>query len=120
MMSQREIILKYIDDKYGAKPDYLWKKHPNDAVLRHDKKGKWFALVMKIKKEKLGIKGDSTTHILNLKIQPEFIGTLRLSKGFLPAYHMNKEHWVSILLDNTVAIEEIESLIDTSYELTKK
>ncbi len=48
------------------------------------------------------------------------IGSLRLSKGFLPAYHMNKEHWITILLDGSVEREKIKQLIDLSYELTEK
>ena len=35
-------------------------------------------------------------------------------------YHMNKEHWISILLDGTVPIEKIYDLIDVSYDLKGK
>jgi predicted DNA-binding protein (MmcQ/YjbR family) len=41
-----------------------------------------------------------------------------MKAGFLPAYHMNKEHWLTVLLDNTVPEKEIYELIDDSYELT--
>ena len=45
-------------------------------------------------------------------------GSLRRGQGFLPAYHMNRENWVSVLLDGTVPEEEIKRLIELSYELT--
>lgn len=48
------------------------------------------------------------------------IGGLRKEEGILPAYHMNKEHWITVLLDGTVEKEEICNLIDISFELTIK
>ena len=40
-----------------------------------------------------------------------------MNKGFLKAYHMNKEHWVTIIL-NEVDQNKIKELIDLSYDLT--
>ena len=74
---------------------------------------------MNVPKEKLGINENDSVDVLDLKAPPEIIGSLRLSKGFLPAYHMNKEHWVSILLDGSVPIAQIYELIDSSFDLTK-
>lgn len=119
-MTKRDDIFKYAKEKYGTKPDFPWKQYPTYAVLRHNSSDKWYSLVMNVEKEKLGLKGEGSVDILDLKAPPELIGSLRQNKGFLPAYHMNKEHWITILLDGSVAMEEIYSLIDTSYELTKK
>ena len=47
------------------------------------------------------------------------IGGLRKDEGILPAYQMNKEHWISVLLDGTVEKEKICDLIDISYDLTR-
>ena len=80
---------------------------------------KWYGIVMKIEKEKLGLEGKGEVDILNVKCPPEMIGSLRLTQGFLPAYHMNKEHWITILLDGKVGKEKIKQWIDLSYELTK-
>ena len=60
-----------------------------------------------------------SNNVLNVKGDPNLIGALREKKGFLPAYHMNKENWISILLDDTVPEEEIKSLIRFSYQLTE-
>lgn len=118
-MIKRDHIFNYVAQTYHVKPDFPWKDSYN-AVLRHHNTHKWFGLVMNVKQTQLGLKGDTKIDILNIKAQPELIGSLRLSKGFLPAYHMNKEHWVTILLDGSVSIKEIQTLIDTSYNLTKK
>jgi len=47
------------------------------------------------------------------------VSILRQSSPFLPAYHMNKTHWLTILLDQGVESEEIFKLLDWSYDLTK-
>lgn len=52
--------------------------------------------------EKLSINKDGMVNIINLKNIPEMLGGLRKDEGILPAYHMNKEHWITILLDGTV------------------
>ena len=75
---------------------------------------------MEVKKSVLGFDDQQIVDILNVKCYPEIIGDLRLSKGFYPAYHMNKEHWLTILLDDCVDMKQIKELIDISYELTKK
>lgn len=57
--------------------------------------------------------------VINLKCDPELIGSLRLKSGFHAAYHMNKEKWISIRLDGSVVDSEIKSLIELSFELTR-
>ena len=38
----------------------------------------------------------------------------------VPAYHMNKRHWISVILDGGMADEDIDMLIEDSYRLTRK
>ncbi|ELI8009298.1 MmcQ/YjbR family DNA-binding protein, partial [Yersinia enterocolitica] len=45
-------------------------------------------------------------------------GSLRKKDGILPAYHMNKEHWVSVLLSSSLSPNEIHELLADSHELT--
>lgn len=116
--SPRASITKYVGDKYRVEPDYLWAKFPDYAVLRHRGSGKWFALLMKVPKDKLKLEGSGEVDVVNVKCKPEIVGSLRMMQGYLPAYHMNKEHWLTILLDGTVAEKEICEMIDNSYELT--
>lgn len=118
--SLRKEVLEYVEKKYNVKAEYPWMKSPEYAVLRHSDNNKWFALVMDISKEKLGINEQELVDVINVKCDPTLIGSLRLKEGFFAAYHMNKEHWITIILDRTVNIDEIYELIDLSYDLTKK
>ncbi len=114
----REEIFEYVKNEYNTIPEYLWHKYPLYAVLKHNN-NKWYGIIMNISKEKLGLEGKEEIDIIDIKCSAELIGSLRLSKGFLPAYHMNKEHWITILLDGSVEKEKIKQLIDLSYELTE-
>ena len=44
---KREEIFQYVKEQYGTEPEYLWKKDPDSAVLRH-KNGKWYAIIMAV------------------------------------------------------------------------
>lgn len=114
----REEIFKFAEDYFGTKPEYPWEDTPEAAVLRNKNK-KWYGLLMSVQKNRLGLDGEEKTDILNVKCDPILIGSLRLEKGFLPAYHMNKTHWITILTDE-VSKEQITDLISLSYELTQK
>lgn len=112
----RQTVFEWIKRKYGTDPDYPWKD--SNAVLRHRENKKWFALIMEVGRDKLGLPEEGTVDVMNVKCDPMLIGSLRTQPGFLPAYHMNKDQWISILLDGTAPEEEIKSLITMSYELT--
>ncbi|ASK26421.1 MmcQ/YjbR family DNA-binding protein [Neisseria chenwenguii] len=108
-----------IAERYGAEPQYLWAKYPDYAVFRHaGGKRKWFAVYLPVPAEKIGRKGGAVP-LLNLKCPPETVGALRQMRGFLSAYHMNKEHWVSAVLGEADD-ELIWPLIAESRRLTEK
>lgn len=79
--------------------------------------GKWYAIIMRVKRQILGLDGEGFVDVMNVKCDPILVGSLRMKNGFLPAYHMNKDKWISILLDGSVTKEEILPLIDESYNL---
>ena len=114
----REELETYIPKTYNAKQDFPWVKYPTYEVFRHADSKKWFALIMNLPKEKLGIAGVGTLDVINLKCAPDLIGSLRIEKGFFPAYHMNKEHWITAVLDGSVPDDKIKMLLDMSYKLT--
>jgi predicted DNA-binding protein (MmcQ/YjbR family) len=118
-MATRKAIIAYVKSQYGIEPDYPWAKNPNYAILRHKNSRKWFAAIVDIAKEKLGLEGDKVVDVLNLKCDPLLIGPLRKEPGIYPAYHMNKEHWISILLDSPIPKAKVFGLIDISYGMTK-
>jgi len=115
----RSNVLKYVKNKYRTEPDYPWRSHPSYAVLRHANNKKWYGVVMSVARNSLGLPGKGQIDVMNLKCRPELIGALRLTPGFLPAYHMNKEHWLTVVLDGSVPENEIFDLIDLSFYLTK-
>lgn len=115
-----EIILKYIKEKYDVEPEFLWEKSPENAVFRHKKTLKWFGALLVAKKKSLDIDGEGSAEILDLKCDPILIGTLIDGKRYLPGYHMNKEHWITLVLDSSIPTYEIFDLIDMSFELTEK
>lgn len=111
----RKELFDYVKKIYHTDPDYPWAD--KNAVLRHRKNRKWYGLVMEVGKDKLGLSGDGAMDILNIKCDPLLISSLRLQPGFFPAYHMNKEQWISIQLDR-VPEETIKNLLSLSWEMT--
>ena len=113
------ILSSHIQQHYGIEPEYPWAKFPDYAVFRHCHHRKWFAVLMNIEAHKIGLNTTKTIWVLNVKAKPEEIGSIRMIKGVYPAYHMNKEHWLSLNLaeiDDTLLYE----LLDESFSLTFK
>lgn len=115
--TQRDRITQKILDIYGIQPEYLWANSPDSAVFRHPGSQKWFGLVMHVEKKRLHLIGDEAVDVLDIKCDPILIGSLRREPGFLPAYHMSKDFWISILLDGTVPDDRIMPLLGMSYDL---
>lgn len=111
-------VITYVVKKYGVQPEYLWKKYPSFAVLRHPENRKWFGLVMQVEKMQLGLSGQGKEDIMDVKLDPKEVEFRQATLGILPAYHMNKTNWLSIRL-NEVDSKQICDLIDASYQLTK-
>jgi predicted DNA-binding protein (MmcQ/YjbR family) len=118
-MVTREDIYVYVKDNYNTEPDYPFEDSPKAAVLRHRINRKWYGLIMDVSYNTVGISKDGMIDIINIKLDPEMIIQLSSQKGFCPAYHMNKTHWITIVLDGSVRDDEIFNLIDLSYDLTK-
>ena len=115
-LSQRQRVTEYIRDRYAAEAEYLWAKYPNYAVFRQPASRKWFALVMDIPRNRLGLEGDGDVDIMDVKCGSLMVGSLLAQDGFLPAYHMSKSSWISVLLDETVPDEQIYPLLELSYD----
>lgn len=116
----RQDILQYADENYSTQAEYLWADTPTAAVLRHSTNRKWYAVLMEVRRERLGLSGEGVVDVLNVKCDPLLIGSLLKSNGFLPAYHMSKAHWISILLDGSAPLEDILPLVDLSFQMTEK
>jgi predicted DNA-binding protein (MmcQ/YjbR family) len=111
-------FMQFILEQYSVEPDYPWMKNPNFAVFRHSNNQKWFALIMDIPRSRLGLPGDELLDVVNLKCDPLLIGSLRSEPGFFPAYHMNKDSWITVSLDNKADADKLKMLLDMSYTAT--
>ena len=114
----RKELEGYILDTYGIEPDYPWKDQPDYAVFRHPANRKWFALIMRIPVDRIGRKGSDLIDVVNLKCETVLIGSLLAGSGINPAYHMNKDHWITAALDGSAGDERIGMLLDLSFSLT--
>ena len=57
---------------------------------------------------------------VNVKVAPEWRDFWRNAyQSVIPAYHLNKEHWNSIILDGSIPPQEIKRMIAESYDLVK-
>ena len=111
-------IFDYVKTRYNTVPDYPW--HDANAVLRHADNRKWYGLVMEVGRDKIGLSGDGTVDVINVKCDPEWRDFWRCAyQSVLPAYHMNKEHWNSIILDGSIPDQDVKRMIGESYDLCR-
>lgn len=108
-MRTRDDVLKRcleLPDTYADQPF----RDKNWTVARHRGNAKVFAWVF----EREG------NVWVNVKCDPEWRDALRQRfASVVPAYHLNKTHWNSIILDGTVPDEDVRSMLMESYELTR-
>lgn len=112
----RQELFKWVKKKYNTDPEYPW--NDENAVLRHSDNKKWYGAILQVSRNKLGLSGTEKADVLNVKCDPLLIGSFRTQDGFFPAYHMNKENWISILLGEPRLDDSIRNLLALSYELT--
>jgi predicted DNA-binding protein (MmcQ/YjbR family) len=112
----KEELFAWIRAEFEVEPDYPW--NDGNAVLRHRENNKWFGLVMSVQRAKLGLSGNGAIDVLNIKGDPDLICFLRTQKGYLPAYHMNKNSWITIVLEDFKLEDEIKNLVSSSFKET--
>ena len=76
-----------------------------------------FGRVLRRTQSKLGLKEEGSVDIINVKCEPDMVGLLTQTYGFLPGYHMNKKYWITMLLDGSVSEAKILDFLDMSYDL---
>ena len=113
-------ILSYAKAKYNDEPEYLWNDLPDAAVIRRKDTKKWYVLLMTILPKRLGLEGDEPIEIVDLRFDVDELLLKIDGTRYFPGYHMNKKHWITILLDGSVTLAEIQEYIDKSYALAKK
>ena len=114
----KQAYLALCRELYGTVPDFPFDDWNESAVLRHSDSQKWYGIVMRIPRRKLGIASDELVDVVNLKLPTEMFGSFSPADGVYPAYHMNKLHWISVLLPDAQD-DLIAFLTGVSYEATK-
>lgn len=105
----RKQLIEYCIKLRDVYEDYPF--HDNNwTVMRHKGNKKSFACIY----ERQG-------HIwVNVKCDPEWREFWRSAfESVIPAYHMNKNHWNSIIIDGNIPADDIKRMIEESYILTK-
>ncbi len=115
----KDAVFAYIKKKYKVSPEYPWKRYPDNAVFRHGDNNKWFALVMEVNRDKLGQETSDVIPVINLKVDDLFYRDMLIQQhGIVPAYHMNKQQWITVFLDGSVKQDQVFDLIDASFLAT--
>ena len=117
---QAKDIIRYISEKYDNELEFLWEKSPDCAIARRHDNKKWYLVIMTVKKDRLGFDSADEIEIIDLRAQTDDIPLLLKSRKIYPGYHMNKKHWITIVLDDSLPVMEIYKLLDESYELANK
>ena len=124
----KEDILSYIENLDGAFYDMPFKGDFSTTVLRRKNAKKsgnsWFGAVIAAPEKyflRYGVPVPEDRTVLCLKCPPDLQPFLcaEYAGRIMPAYHMNKTHWISIVIYSDVPREEIEKLIVLSYDITK-
>lgn len=107
-------------DRYNISADYPFEEDFETGIFRHADNRKWFAIAMNIPKKRLGLSGEEAIDVVNFKCAPEVIESIvGMEGGVYPAYHMNKTHWLTVVLEECDGAT-ISWLLNISYDLTRK
>ena len=113
-------LMEYCERKFGTEPEAPWEDSPDAYTFKTAKRNKWYALFMTIPYKSLGLAAKGTLDVVNIKLPPEKVLDLIDRVHFYPAYHMNKKHWITIVLDKEVDEPLVQQLLDESYGLVEK
>ena len=108
-------IIETAQTEWSEEPEFLWEKFPDYAVLRRKDTNKWYALVARLPSDKVGDKSNELIEIVNLR---RTVGMEGLR--FLPAYHMNKKTWTTIVLDGMMPLSKIVTFLVASRNEAKR
>ncbi len=107
-MRERKEVIEFCLSLSGTYEDYPF-RDDNWTVMRHKSNRKMFASIY----QRLG------KIWVNVKCDPNIMHMWRsMYEAVVPAYHMNKQHWNSIILDGTISTDDIKNMIYDSYILT--
>ena len=115
---QAKEVIKYIEEKYNDKLEFLWEKFDDNAIWRNKQNNKWYGVLLTLSKRKLGIESDDIVEVIDLRYPKDNIESILDNIKIFPGYHMNKKSWITIKLDESLDTKDIFKLIDDSYNLS--
>ena len=139
ILPQSNRIARRVLSEFGEKPVFPFKKTEGAGVFENPDNGKWYGLIMEVDRNKLkkpetlsggkargssqnpGSAEDVPKHMteaMNVKVRPETVPELTKREGIYECYHMNKKHWVTVVLEDEVPDEDIMSLLRESRSFT--
>ena len=118
-MLTRDDLFRHAAETYGDTPEYLWQRDPRSCVLRHPQNARWYAVFLSVAGSKLGLKDNSPVDIMDIKLPPDDTALLTAEQGLIPAYHMNKKHWLTVVLDGSGEDTLVLHLLQKSWEITR-
>lgn len=106
-------LVDYCLSRKGALQEFPF--GPDPAVIKVG--GKMFALIT-VPKE-AGDPGDDQDPVrISLKCDPIIAANLREEHECVqPGYHLNKEHWNTVIADGSLQMDDLRMMIDHSYDL---
>ena len=115
------LVIGYVREQFGGELEYLWeKKFPGNAVWRRADNKKWYGIMFSVSRRKFGMDSDEKTEAIDVRAAPGTLPSLINGTTHFPGWHMNKRHWLTVLLDGSVPAQDIFPLIDASYALAAK
>lgn len=115
--SQTERIIEHVRNTYKDELEFLWPKFPDNAIWRKKTNGKWYGLIMTVRGYKLGLDTEKKLEIMDLRMDPSKKDNILSKKGCFPAWHMNKNSWYTIILNDSMTDKDIYKSIRESYDL---
>ena len=116
-MTKQEFV-DFCSTTLCTEPDYPFDNDFETTVFRHGDNRKWYAVVMRVSRRKFGIDNDEVIDVVNLKLPTEMFGSFGKTDGVYPAYHMNKLHWISVLLPDAQS-DLVQFLTNVSFDATR-
>lgn len=110
----RNQLIDFIADEYGIVPEYLWENDPAACIFRNPHNRKWFAIIMRVRRRSLGQDSDEFVDIIDFKAQN---ADQNADPRLLSGYHMNKRHWLTIILDDAKEQNFVFDQIIRSFDL---
>lgn len=113
-------LAEYAAQTYGSSLEFLWKASPTSSVLRRQDNAKWYCAFLTVEACKLGLPGNDVLEIADVRCRTEELERLIDGRRYFAGYHMNKKHWLTMMLDGSIPLEELRARLDESWRLAEK